>query len=223
MVKYYSLNDIDTDINQMTTKSIRDFYLPYAIRFADDFQHLDTTNDWTATTGTGDSVALAGTYGGILNVTTAATANNAPQIQYKNESYKFISDIYYEVKCKVSSISSSTAIIGLCITDTTLIGGMSDGVYFKVTNGALSLIGEKDATETTLSTGITLVENTYYTLSFRFNTVTGIAVYVNDSYVGKLESGWVDDEDLAVSFAISTGANAAKTLSVDYVYVIQER
>lgn len=223
MAKYMSLNNMDTDINQMTSKVIRDFYLPYAIRIADDFTSLNTTHVWTATTGTGDTIALTGTYGGILGINTAATSGRAPQIQYKDESFKFISEIYFGARVRVSSITASTAIMGLCITDTTLISGMSDGVYFLSTNGVLTFVGEKDAVETSLSTGITLVANTYYELGFKFNPVTGIEVYVNNTLVGKLNSGWVDDEDLAISFAISTGADAAKSLFVDYVYVIQER
>ena len=101
--------------------------------------------DWTITTtegGTGNaSEALTNVAGGALLITNDDADNDSDEFQLAVESFKFASGkkSWFKTRFKVSDATQSDWIIGLCITDTTLIDAMSDGVYFKKDDGDASI------------------------------------------------------------------------------------
>jgi hypothetical protein len=61
-------------------------------------------------------------------------------------------------------------------------------------------------------------------LGFYYNGKDRVSYYVDDVLKGSAAvTNLVDDEELAVSFGIQNGEGAAKTMTVDYVYVCKER
>jgi hypothetical protein len=206
---------------------------PNVCKFLEDFvatpfASADTPAAWTVTlveAGGGEStVALTDGAGGLLLITTDANENDGVNMQVTKEAFKLASDkpCYFGVRFKISGATESDFIVGLCITDTTLLGGMTDGVYFRKVDGstAVNFVLEKNSTETTGQVH-TAVADTFVTLEFYFDG-TNIDAYVDGVVQTRLAmTNLPDDEELTPSIHFLTGAAAAITMTVDWIKVIQ--
>ena len=191
--------------------------------------------DWTITTtegGTGNaSEALTNVAGGALLITNDDADNDSDEFQLAVESFKFASGkkSWFKTRFKVSDATQSDWIIGLCITDTTLIDAVSDGVYFKKDDGDASIdfALELNGSATEASGIATQSDDTFVTLGWYFDgdTTNGIKYYVDGTHKGTQTTmtNLCTDEELAVSFALQNGAAAAKTMTMDYIFAAQER
>lgn len=193
------------------------------------FASADTPAAWTVTlveAGAGEStVALTDGAGGLLLITTDAAENDGVNMQVTKEAFKLASGkpCYFGAKFMISDATESDFIVGLCITDTTLLGGLTDGVYFRKVDGAtdVKFVIEKDSAETESAALLTAVKDTYMTLEFFFDG-TNIDAYVNGVLQTRLAmTNLPDDEELTPSIAFLTGAAAAKTMTVDWIRAIQ--
>lgn len=204
-------------------------------KYIEDFVDLpvdDTTGDPTAYTftpveaGTGNSIAAlkAGADGGVLLITTDDAEDDGVNLQLKGEAFKLASGkpLYYGIRMKISDATQSDFIAGLCITDTTLLGGMTDGVYFRKVDGSttVSAVLEKDSTETT-GTAHTAVADTFVILEFWFDG-TSVHFYVDGVEITLLaQTNLCDDEWLTPSIHFLSGSAGAKTMEVDWVRCVQ--
>ena len=191
--------------------------------------------DWTITTtegGTGNaSEALTNVAGGALLITNDDADNDSDEFQLAVESFKFASGkkSWFKTRFKVSDATQSDWIVGLCITDTTIIDALSDGVYFKKDDGDASIdfALELNGSATEASGIATQSDDTFVTLGWYFDgdTTNGIKYYVDGTHKGTQTTmtNLCTDEELAVSFALQNGAAAAKTMTLDYIYAAQER
>jgi hypothetical protein len=207
------------------------------ITYFNDF-HIYTVGDWTLTTteaGAGDATeAITGENGGVLLITNDAADDDRDFFQLAAETFKFIAGkkLWFKARFKVSDATQSDFVMGLQITDTTPLD-VTDGVFFQKDDGDafLDFRVEKNNTATAATAIHTMVDATYVTVGFYYDggTVgsTGngtIAYYVDDVCKGtSVCTNLVDDEELTVSFGIQNGAAAAKTMSVDYIFVSTER
>lgn len=189
----------------------------------------DTTGDlsaWTTTVvevGTGDTVhAITGEAGGVLLVTNAANEDDGLNLQLKGEAFKLVSGkpLYFGTRLKISDATQSDLLVGLCITDTTLLGGMTDGLYFRKADGstAVSFVTEKNTSET--SAAALTADTSYHTLEFYFNG-TDVRYFVDGAEIGIITATIPDDEELTPSIHFLNGAAAVKTLNVDWIRCIQ--
>jgi len=198
--------------------------------FFDDFDKFATA-DWTITTteaGTGNaSEALTDADGGVLLVTNDNADNDADFFQKVGESFKFVAGkkLWFKARFKVSDATQSDLVFGLQITDTTPLD-VTDGVFFQKDDGDASLDFhvEKNDTATDASAIATLVDDTFVTVGFYYDGVSAIQYFVDDVHLGTVAvTNLPDDEELTVSFGIQNGEAAAKTMSVDYIFVAKER
>ena len=116
--------------------------------------------------------------------------------------------------------------IPLRITDTTLLGGLSDGLYFRIDEDdtTLYLVAEKDSKETKV--GLVTVADATYVVAEALYQNGMVDIYINGTKVGELansDPNFPDDEYLTPSMGILAGAAAVggKTLTVDWLNVIQ--
>ncbi len=126
--------------------------------------HDYNTADWTLTTvedGAGDATeALADALGGVLLSTNDAGAVDANQFQKVGEAFQLApgKSVWIEFGCQVNDATQSQFLCGLCITDTTLIPGMSDGIFFQVDDDDANLdyhaIKDSSETGSTADTGV---------------------------------------------------------------------
>ena len=195
-------------------------------QYMEDFDHY-AAGDWTVTeTQVGATQALANADGGVIALTNSAADDDLNAIQKVGESFLFQSGkkMWFKSRFKVSDATQSDVVVGLQITDTTPLA-VSDGVFFIKLDGSttMNLLVEKNGTATT-TTAATIGDNTYITLGFAYDGASEIAVYADDVLVGiSAVTNLPDDEELTVSLAVQNGEGAAKTLSVDYVFVAKER
>ncbi len=198
----------------------------------DDFDQY-TAADWTITeTGTGTR-AVGNLANGILVVTNAAADNDANFLQWSGntsgatvETWRFASgkELWFKTRFKISDATQSDFVIGLQITDTTPLA-VTDGVYFRKDDGSttLSMLVTKNSTSTT-TTVATLANDTYVSVGYYYNGGNAIDIYVNDVRIGSsVTTNIPDDEEMTISFGIQNGEAVAKVLSLDYIFVSQER
>ena len=197
-----------------------------------------TASDWVITTtegGSGNaSEALGAGDGGLLVVTNDDADDDSDEFQWAGgsggviESFKYeaAKGLYFKTRFKVNDATQSDFAVGLVITDTTVIDGTTDGIFFRKADGATSieLVIEKDSTETTVSCG-DAADDTFMTLGFYYDPkIRKFSVYKDNVKVGTgVNTNAPDDEELAVSFAIQNGAAAAKIMTLDYISAGKER
>lgn len=168
----------------------------------------------------GDSVS-----GGALTLVTSGTENQGLQIM-AGEGFKFAAKwpTYFGCEFMNNDVSELDWIIGLTINDEELIGGATDGLYFRVADGSgvMSLVLEKDSAETTAEVA-TLADSTYVTAEW-FYDGTNVSCYINGTLaatVAASNANMPNDEDLAAALALATGATAASTITLKWARCIQ--
>lgn len=206
------------------------------VEYFQDFVGASVASDaiagWTTTlveAGIGEStVALADGSGGILLITTDANEDDGVSLQKVGEAFKLSSAqsyLYFGIRLKISDATQSDFFVGLAITDTTPLGGVTDGVYFQKDDGAATFktTTEKDSTETNSAAAGTIVADTYTLLEFvyTYGTAGRVKFYQDGVLVGNHTANIPDDEELTPTIQFLAGAAAVKTMSVDYVRVIQ--
>jgi hypothetical protein len=207
---------------------------PDVVHYFDDFLNsglaaADAPVGWTVTlveAGAGEStITKVDAAGGAIRLTTDANEDDGVQMQLTGESFEFSSDqraTYFGVRMRSGEATQSDFVIGLCITDTTLIGGMTDGVYFRKADGStsVSFVTEKDSTETETTGVLTFAADTDYLLEFYFDG-TSIEAFVDGVSVASHTANIPNDELLTPSVALLAGSAAVETLDVDWIRALQ--
>ena len=187
--------------------------------------------DWVITTteaGSGDATeALAADEAcGALLITNDNADDDVDHLQLNEENWRLSSGkkLWFDCRIKVSDATQSDWFIGLGITDTTPFA-TSDRVGFEKNDGDANIdaLCEKDTTETNTDTGSDGTDDTYVRLSFFWDGVDSITYFVNGKQKVEHTTNQPDDENLCVSISIQNGAAAAKTMTIDYIHVVQER
>jgi len=127
---------------------------------------------------------------------------------------------------KVSDVTQSDLFIGLSITDTALLGGITDGIYWRNVDASTDFKAatEKDSTETESASLFTLVDDTFVTIGLLWNGTSTIIPYVNGVAQAALaDTNRPDDEELTPSIEILAGEAAAKILDVSFFDCYQIR
>lgn len=209
---------------------------PEVVKYVTHFEALatdDTTGDPTEFTqtvvevGAGDSTAvLTTTKGGALLMTSAGNENDGVQLQLKGEAWQLNTShqCYFGVQFAINDVDQVDALLGLAMTDTTLLGGVDTAVYFRTVDesATLQFVVEKNNTESATNVA-TLTDATNVTAEF-FWDGTNITAYINGTQaasVATTDAAFPDDEVLTLSLAMLTGEATANTLTVEWVRAIQ--
>jgi hypothetical protein len=205
---------------------------PDVVKVMEDFAHTpfasaDNMAAFTTTlTGASTAALEAGATGGVLLLTTAGTEDDGLNIQAQGEAFLLASgkECYFGAKIKISAATESEVVIGLCITDTTLLGGMTDGIYFRKPDGGttMSFVLEKGSAETATAYGSAIVADTWYTLECYFDG-TNIDWWVNNVLQTRpVTTNLPNTEYLTPSIAWLNGATAGgPIMRVDWIRAIQ--
>lgn len=220
-----------------------DAFGPGVVKYLQNFSSLpadDQTTDPTefvntvVEVGAGVSTAVLGDVaGGALIITTAANEddgysmqlgnpNSGENVQLNGTDYK----TYFGIRFQGNDVDQSDFFFGLAVTDTALLGGVTDGIFFRSVDatGVINFVLEQDSVETTTAVG-TLVDDTYMTCEF-YHDGSNVMVYVNGSLVTTIadtDDNFPDDEILRLSMEFLTGEAVANTCQVDWVRLIHIR
>ena len=200
--------------------------------------------DWVITEQGSGTRAISQAKGGVLLITNAAADNDSNNLQLRDvasgqvaEHFKWVSAkrMYFGARFKVSDMTQSDWVFGLQITGTEPIDAtLTDGIWFRKDDGDndLDCVVCKDSVNTGSlepSTKIALADDTYYVMEWYYDGKTAanggmIQFFVDGVNVGNVDLDNVpDNEELTVSFALQNGAGAAKSMSIDWIRVLQER
>jgi hypothetical protein len=204
--------------------------------YEEDF-YTFVAGQWTETDVQGaNTVAIQDGNGGIITMLLAGADDDEVQLQkiaagISTEAWLFDPDkrFFIEILATLSEVILSEILIGLAITDTTLLAGHADGLSFRKPEGAglVTLVSEKNSVEVSGDVG-TIVDATAFRLQAYYDGQgsDGRLYGALDGAVGSFSepnASFPDDELLTVSFAVRAGEAAAKTLTMDRIVVIQER
>lgn len=204
------------------------------VKYIDDFVvggGADANWDaWTITrveAGAGESTVTSGDTGnGTMLLTTDNAENDGVNCQLLGEAFKFESGKPLYFGARVQSLSDATQsdlFIGLAITDTDILGGVTDAIGFKKVDASadLTFVQTKDSSTTTSSGLATLSASTAYILEFYWNG-TVLHVFVNGTnVVTPAVTNLPNDEELRVSLHFLTGETAIKTCYIDWIRCIK--
>lgn len=185
----------------------------------------DTLPGWTVTLvegGGGETtVAYTDFSGGALLISADAADNDGANLQRTGEAFSLSTSqrlTYFGTRLKLSEATQSDILVGLCITDTDLLGAMTDGVYFRKVDASTSVafVTEKDSSETSTTGVLTLAADTLYVLEFYFDG-TSVEAFVDGVSVARHTLTIPDNELLTPSIHFLAGDTSNPTCTVDWV------
>lgn len=203
---------------------------PEVVEYFNDFLVSQdyAAGDWVVTeTQAGATQAIAAdVVNGALLLTNSAADDDVNQLQGAEEWLKLSSGkkLWFEAKIQTSDATQSDLFIGLATTDTSIVAGTTDSCGFRKTDGdpALIAVTEDNTTETT-TTLADMADATWVTLGFYWDGASSVSFYVDRALVATHTSNIEQTNALALTLTLQNGEAVAKTLTVDYVYVAQER
>lgn len=193
----------------------------------------DSTNDWVQIKDTGASVAVGtDADGGTLVLTsTATTDNDGASIQSAQECFSLSSgkQLWFEARLQVSDADDMDVFVGLSdafATNPEAVLTSADRCGFQIDDGNASILckAEKNGTESSTDSAKDAADATNVVLSFYWDGKNKIEYSVDGALVATHTSNIPDDEQLAVAlFELSGSATGTKSLTCDYIEVVQER
>jgi len=184
---------------------------------------------YTVTDATNGTAALVeGALGGNLQMDPdATTENHGIQIQLLGEAYYLNGDYpcYFGIRFKFEDADQMDVLAGLAITDTSLLAGVTDAIYFTTVDESdeLTFVVENTNSTTTLAAA-TLTDDTWITAEFYYDGITQVDVYINGVTIGSValtDANIPDDEYLTPSVAMLTGEGVANALTIDWMRAFQ--
>lgn len=232
----------DPDILVSGGNRMFDAFGPGVVKYLQNFASLpadDQTTDPTefvntvVEAGAGVSTAVLGDVaGGALIITTAANEDDGYSMQLGNpnsgRSAQLNGDYptYFGIRFQINDVDQTDCLFGLCVTDTALLGGMTDGVYFRSVDatGILNFVIEKDSVESTTAVA-TMADDTDITAEFYYDG-QNIKAYIDGDLkatIADSDASFPNDEALRLSMEFLTGEAVANTCQIDWVRIIHIR
>lgn len=186
---------------------------------------------WTVTVLTGDAgtgtITAANEAGGAVLITVDATENDGVNITHNNEAFLLAAGdpCYFGIRMKLADADQCDLFTGLCITDTEMWGGVSDGIYFNSADAVATCTGlcELNASASTAVGSGTFVDDTYSVLEFFYDGAQKVSFYFDDVLIDTVTAAAniPIDEELTFAFELLTGENVANTATIDWIRIIQ--
>lgn len=207
------------------------FNLPFPDPSRYIFEHYDFFNyvagDWTVTkTDAGATQALSNGLGGQLLITNTAADDDLVSLQRTNRVYTLTAgkQTFFKTRFKVSDATQSDVLFGIVLNDTTPFAH-TDGIVFRKDDGdaQIDFASTKNSVSSSATNIGTLVSDTFIELGFWFDG-KNFHLYVDGIKKEIITSAiFCNDELLTQTMALQNGEAVAKTMTIDYITVAQER
>lgn len=186
---------------------------------------------WTTTVvevGSGTSEVLPATDAGYAwNLVTAGNENDGLNTQLLGTPFELTSgqDLYCGLEFSINDVTQSDFFFGLAVTDTDILGGVTDRIGFESLDASTSLtfVLEKDSTQTTTSSLATLADDTLVFAEFYWDGENEtVALFVDGvEQTAPATTNLPDDVAMRFSMHFLTGEAAAQTLKIRQGRIIQ--
>ena len=172
--------------------------------------------------------------GGGMIITTAASDNDGWSMQHGHANageWLGLSGPYYAYfgcEVAINDVDASDVFLGPAVTDTTLLGGVTDGIYFRSVDGTgvTNFVIEKNSVESSTA-ACTMADDTYVTLEWFWDGPAGyVYAYVDGALVATIaetDASFPNDELLRLSVEYLTGDNSANTCKIKWLRLIHIR
>jgi hypothetical protein len=196
----------------------------------------DTTGmptEFTYTLVNATTFAVTDVAGGAVLITADNAENDGMTIQLGDElagageslSFALRYPTYFHITLQINDVDQTDFIAGVCITDTTLLGGMTDGIYFRSVDesAVVNFVLEQDSAETVTAVN-TMTDATDVVLEFSYLADGNVYVYVNTALMATIadtDANFCNDELLRLSLEFLTGEAIANTCTVKRFGFIQ--
>jgi hypothetical protein len=211
---------------------------PYAgTIFYDDFQKFDIGTHWTSTEtegGAGDAALdIADGVGGYLTILNDALDDDSVELQWhkateSGEAWALTAGkpLWFEAKLAIDDATQSDFLIGLCVTDTAAIDAVSDGVFFQKDDGDANIdynsTGTGGAAAVDTDSGVDAANGIFVRYGIVWDGTSTVTFFLDGVVVGT-DATDVPTTELTLTIAVQNGEAVAKTLTVDYVKIVQMR
>lgn len=223
-------------------KRIVDAIGPDVIKYLNDFETspliaADTPIGWTVTKVEAGAAASTITFpdavGGALLLTTDSNENDGISMQLDGESFELTTDqhaVYFGIRFQCSEATQIDWFLGLAVTDTDPLGGVTDGVYFRKVDGStdIKFVVEKNSTETESASLGTFAAATDIFLEFYYIGATSSGGPLLQAFIDGVQVGGTialtnlpDDEALTPTIQVLAGSAASRTMQIDLVRTVQ--
>ena len=190
-----------------------------------------TAADWTISTTEGGAgaatEALTDEAGGVLLITNDNLNNDSYALQKAGEAFCCTANkpFWLEGRFKTSFSTVGDFFFGLNVTDTTLIDGGQDGVWFQKDDGDANIDWgtDKDNTASGGDTGVDLSAGAWIRLGIKWDGAATVSFWIDGEQVAASSANINDNELMRISFEIQNGTTDNPTLSVDYIKAFQIR
>jgi hypothetical protein len=196
----------------------------------------DTTTDptefvfTTVEVGGTSSAVLGDVSGGALTITCAGNENDGVSLQLGNANTGEWVDFseqyttYFGIKFQVNDADQTDFFAGVAVTDTALLGGVTDGMYFRSVDetAVLNFVMEQDSVESVTAVA-TLADAADVTAEFYYSG-SNVYVYINSSLVATIadtDANFPNDELMRLSLEFLSGEAVANTCQVRWLRLIQ--
>lgn len=195
--------------------------------------HAGTGSDpagWTTTMveaglGGTSEVTASNTAGYVWELLTDNGENDGVSTQLAGEAFELTSDqdLYCGFEFEINDVTQTDFFLGLAITDTAILGGVTDRIGFESLDGStdLKFMLEKSSTETLSASLATLVDATLIFTEFYWDGST-VEAFVNGvSAATPAVTNLPNTEALRFSMEFLTGEAAANTMKLRQGRIIQ--
>jgi hypothetical protein len=167
--------------------------------------------------------------GGAMLITTAGAENDGVKMQLGSTAGESIDlsgpfPVYFGTQFCISDVDQSDVLVGICVTDTGCLDGVTDGIYFRSVDESalLYFITEHGSVEGATAVA-TLADATDITVEFYFDGTT-VYHYVNGALTGSVartDATFPHDQLMRLTIEFLTGAVATPTCTIKWVRLIQ--
>ena len=196
----------------------------------------DTTGmptEFTNTLVNATTFAHTDVLGGGVLMTPAGAENDGITLQLGDElggvgeniSFALRYPAHFSITLQVTDADQTDFIAGFCITDTALLGGMTDGIYFRKVDetAVVNFVLEQDSAETVTAVN-TMADATDVLLEFTYLADGNIYAYANSALMATIadtDANFCNDELLRLSFEFLDGAGVGNTCTIKRFKFIQ--
>lgn len=192
---------------------------------------IDTTNNWTVVKDAGASVAIvADTSGGELALTSTATTDNDGASIQGNEIFKAATGGYmsFQTRVKNSKVAQSDMCFGFTVnfaTDPEAMLAAADRICFQVDDGSAVILckTESGGTETSTTTTVSMVDDTYITLAIQVVGTSTANFYINGNLVAQHTTNIPTTELTVAAMSVSGDNLGTRATTLDYIMAVETR
>ncbi|MCW5776531.1 MAG: hypothetical protein KIS87_08845 [Phycisphaeraceae bacterium] len=196
------------------------------------FSQVADTGTWLVTVvdGGGDNGEIVrvrdhATGGRILEVVTNDADNDYLNVQ-RNGLFYYLGGgaaFYMEFEVAVADADKTDWFVGLAAADTDILGGVTDRIGFEVnassTAQLIKCMTEKDSTETSTTTGVTVTDGAFFKCAVWSDGKGTVRFYINGALVASHTANIPDDLGLATAFQVRNDGAQVNTLRLKPIVV----